>query len=159
MYDVTRPVELSSSMLYNVGIGLKFRSQGEVENLSEFKKKLLSIKAPITSEDEKRGLKQQVITRVTVFVSFDAKGKLTQATFRKRLVKGECVEYVVREVSGDAHLVGEPKLSAPAEELVFYALAREVSDASPFDDLGETGKNLHNAVRELAPELNLKKKK
>ena len=151
--------ELSSSQLYNFKLSLTYDSKGNILDVEDFKKKLVStLKAPITSAEYDAGKKQQQITAVIIFVTFDSKGNPAKANFRKKLAPGTPIEYVICDVDGDVHLIGSPQLTPTQEKILFNTLAREIYTASPFDDL-ENGKNIHNAVAELAPELKLRKKK
>lgn len=150
--------ELSSSQLYNFKLSLAFDSKGNISDVADFKKKLVStLKAPITSAEYDAGKKQQQITAIKIFVTFDARGNPINAHFRKKLVLVNTTEYIVRDVNGEAHITGTPALSPAQENTLFFTLAREIYTASPFDDI-ENGKNIHNAVAELAPEIKLKKK-
>ena len=151
--------QLSSAMLHNFKLTLKYDSSGKILDLDDFKKKLVTIlKAPITVEEIDAGKKQESITEVRVFVLIDSKRKALQAYFRKKLAKGNVVQYTAKMVDGKVRLVGKPALSPQQEEQMFSSLAKEAFSVSPFDDLGPIAEYVHNTVSELAPELGLKKK-
>lgn len=149
-----KPTELSSSQLYNFHIHLKNAAQGKPIPLALFKQKLVTtLKTPIIGDE-----KSLPITEVRTFITLDLKGNPISATFRLKFAQETAHEYAAKQVNGETHLIGIPQLSSAQETKAFKLLLNEIQNASPFDDI-ENGKNIHNAVAELAPELNLKKKK
>ncbi len=152
--------ELGSGMLHNFKLTLKYDNSGKIINLDDFKKRLVTtLKAPITVEEIDAGKKQETITEVKVFVSVGKNGAPLTAVFRKRIAKVNTIEYTAKIVDGAVRLIGMPALNAQQEDAMFRSLAKEVYSASPFDDMGPIGKQVHNIVSELAPELGLKKKR
>lgn len=136
--------ELTSGELYNFALSLRDKT------LDEFKAKLLTtLKKPICSDDLAAGKKQELVTSVNVYVSNRT------AHFLKRRTQNP-LTYTAEMRDGKPCIVGTPALSSSQEDKYFSDLLKETLSAGPFDDLGEIGKTVQNAVNELAPELGIK---
>ena len=152
------PIEVKSACFYNFKVfnGDLFGENGEVKDLDELKTRLVNtMKKPITSEETDRGLKQQMISKIRIFVVFH--GKEVIGSFWKRKAeefsgKNTVIEYILGRAGARSKIIGKPTLSTEQEKKLFSFLINEINQAGPFDDLGDLGKTIENAVVEKSGE-------
>ena len=162
-------IELAPTSLYNFNVQniVSFDSRGRVNDIERFKEKLLSsIKKPIGLEDIKKGLKQEIIKEIKVFVVFGEGRPLVIFFSRKSAEKGslktgssKVLEYTIKAVDGKAKIVGQPELKEEAQESFFNQLAHQIAEASPFDRLGEVGNIACEILGKENPDWPLPRKK